>query len=306
MGLLLLGIYLFPHSFGTQVKASVMRFIASSSTPKDAIPCYHSHIGTRVDRDIVATVISQCVDAVKKLQDASDVAKPDSCRSDERGDISQRLSDHYHQTDDNSSESGIVIPVVHPPSANDIKVTFNKMSGMQEFQNSMALFVNLDQSTYNNLFITDHTHDAKTSEEAAEALRSLPPAEALVEHFSRGKLLMTFYAQPRHKVDSPVIKRLMQLLQHGAPAAGEGDVPAKRQRTDGEGVEEDHINPLESVMLFCRLPNCPYMYWGRIDPVAVAVDQHPIKFIFEVSELPRLLQSVDFLNVLLSLDVLKL
>jgi len=201
------------------------------------------------------------------------------------------------------------------------------MSGMQEFANSLALFVNLDNSTYDNLFAFQASEDALAGDAGAvdaadedsvgddqntsgsgHMARDDDSIATAISKYSRGKLFMTFYAQPRHHADTPIIRRLVDMVQ-GANQDSEIRNDTDTGRNAGKQTDGDVSptpSPLESVLLFCRFPNQPYMFWGRIEPIAAFLDVKPIKFIFEIKDLPRLLNTPAFLQLIQNIDIVDL
>lgn len=76
--------------------------------------------------------------------------------------------------------------VMNLASSSGKKPRFNKMSGIQEFNNAILLFVNIDSSNnYNNVFSDEGRY-------------------------------MTWFAQPTQSEDSPVIRRLIDTREHSS------------------------------------------------------------------------------------------
>lgn len=145
-----------------------------------------------------------------------------------------------------------------------VKPTFSRMSGIQEFRNCVALFVNVGGVDYDNVF---DVHSAippkKGGSSSVEARAShkhkrRKPTVAQPVAVKRepkpqspmgSTIDMTWFAQNRQSVDSPVIQRLLR--------------------------------PTTTVLLFCRLTgkqSQPYVYCGQLACIAFDPTASPLRF----------------------------
>lgn len=137
--------------------------------------------------------------------------------------------------------------VMRASSASGDMPKFNRMSGIAEWRNAVALFVNLSpDGDYHNVFVFP---DGTPLEDAVEEPH--PPC----------LLRMMWFAQARQTELSPPILRLI---------GGGMCVP------DAAVVPGD--KPTEHMLLFCRAPDQPYVYCGRVAYVQHDKTDTPMSF----------------------------
>lgn len=137
------------------------------------------------------------------------------------------------------------VPGICPPPQSIVAPTFNKMSGMQHFKNAVALFVNLDGTTYSNFFL-------RGGNDIGLGPGSL---QLLGEDLSAQPLMMTFDAQPTHTLETPIVQAIIAMNRGGGKVGGDeagganelvnAIIGKKRARRgdDGDGDDEDDIQP---------------------------------------------------------------
>ncbi|KAA0178000.1 hypothetical protein FNF27_00548 [Cafeteria roenbergensis] len=84
-------------------------------------------------------------------------------------------------------------------------VRFSKYSGIQEFADSVVLFVNVGGDSYANLFEFAPPHAAPTTAAAAPSASVPPPPGG---RSAAKDVVLTWFARPRDRPDSPIIARL--------------------------------------------------------------------------------------------------
>ena len=128
-------------------------------------------------------------------------------------------------------------------------ISFNKYSGVQEWKNAVALFVNVRGKTgsaYPNLFL-----DSPDGRQ------------------------MTWFAQPSHAEDTPVIQRIL----------------ASRGQTEANGRSD--------VVLFAREEGCPYVYCGLLAAICHYPTAKPaLKILFRLVDSKELDGSAEFQRLL--------
>ncbi len=175
-------------------------------------------------------------------------------------------------------------------------IKFNKMSGIQEWDNAVALFINVDVDALPESAPPETaagptvpssaartgsagpavphaaTAAAAKQQAAGPAVPSTSAAgqsvvgqydkaayhkdgSAYGNQFSEGGRTITWFAQPRHTTNTPVLQRIIPGL------------------TGPDGEAQDII----PVVLFFRLPGRPYVFAGRCSVAAVDVDSSPIR-----------------------------
>jgi hypothetical protein len=197
-----------------QIKAATVRFLAGSTLPG----CTGN--AARVfpdDAHPSEAAYSRAARHVPILASPDmDSAAPSRALLLQR-DIAAALTDAA--ANDAAAASDAAVPAfsagVTPPAASRASVTFNKMSGMQELANCVALYVNLDMSTYANLFVAD-----RSLARAAAAHAGVEPDEFAAP------TLMTFYAQASHSRDSRLIVRMAAARQDTALVSRQAAAPA--------------------------------------------------------------------------------
>eukprot|EP00903_Cladosiphon_okamuranus_P012044 g11309.t1 len=126
-------------------------------------------------------------------------------------------------------------------------------------------------------------------------------------------LRMTWFASGRVTAESALIQRL--LLSETPPkpkteAFNEGAFPSKQRTRDndddgGGGGDDDGgggggggggsgDEDVDAVLLFCRLPNEPYVFCGRLGYSKHWADERPIRFVWRLLDAERLAGSSDF------------
>lgn len=133
---------------------------------------------------------------------------------------------------------------------------FSRMSGIQAWRNAVMLFVNVDRSTYNNVFL-------------------------------EGGSCMVWYAQNTQHADTPVIQRLLRAPDAAADAASvpvkvEGAGKGKGKGTDGKRLKGT------AVLLFCRLPGEEYIYCGRLGYCRHNPERRPMRFVWRLLDFAAL------------------
>ena len=140
---------------------------------------------------------------------------------------------------------------------------FSKMSGIQEWKNCVALYVNVGDkhgNAYDNVF-------------------------------TRAGSRITWFAQPRQDEDSPVIKSIMKT----STLEEESVEDAVTRAENGEEAAPKYVDwPLH---LFCRMEGCEYVYCGRLKMVDVDTKKRPMKFTMRLVDAPLLRGSEHFLGL---------
>ena len=165
-------------------------------------------------------------------------------------------------------------PVPPPPGDGGLKAAvvralspvsnpkFSKMSGIQEWKNCVALYVNVGDkngNTYDNVF-------------------------------TRAGSQITWFAQPRQNEESPVIQSIV-----ATRAMSEESVEdAWRRAEEDETAPKFEDWPLH---LFCRMEGCAYVYCGRLKMVDYQPNKQPMKFNMRLIDAPLLRTSEHFLGL---------
>ena len=165
-------------------------------------------------------------------------------------------------------------PVPPPPGDGGLKAAvvralspvsnpkFSKMSGIQEWKNCVALYVNVGDkngNTYDNVF-------------------------------TRAGSQITWFAQPRQNEESPVIQSIV-----ATRAMSEESVEdAWRRAEEDETAPKFEDWPLH---LFCRMEGCAYVYCGRLKMVDYQPHKQPMKFNMRLIDAPLLRTSEHFLGL---------
>jgi hypothetical protein len=140
------------------------------------------------------------------------------------------------------------------------------MSGIQAWRNSVALFVNVDKSTYNNVFL-------------------------------EGGACMVWFAQNTQHADTPVIQRLLKAPNGnlGSGSCGAAAVPAVKVKTEDAGEVGSAAAVAASprlkgtcVLLFCRLPGERYIYCGKLGYCRHSATSRPMKFVWRLLDFAAL------------------
>lgn len=133
-------------------------------------------------------------------------------------------------------------------------------------------------------------------------LHSTPPLCSYANMFLDNGGALTWFAQPLQKPETPVIVRLLHA--GAATAAAQGiDVsgwPATSQDA-AKTVDRDSAaasaaqppSPAE-VLLFCRLPDEPYLCCGRLALRAVDLAARPLRFLWQLCDAPVLRETEAF------------
>jgi len=166
-------------------------------------------------------------------------------------------------------------PIAPPPGDGGLKAAvvralspvsapkFSKMSGIQEWKNCVALYVNVGDKhgdTYDNVF----THAGSR---------------------------ITWFAQSRQCEDTPVIQRIIKT----AALEEESVEDALLRSEDGDEAAPKYVDwPLH---LFCRMEGCEYVYCGRLKMVSFEPNRLPMKFIMRLVDAPLLRGSEHFLGL---------
>jgi len=122
---------------------------------------------------------------------------------------------------------------------------FSKMSGIQEWANCVALYVNVGDkhgNTYNNVF----THAGSR---------------------------ITWFAQPRQNEDTPVIRSIVATAN-----MEEESVEDTRERANTEEGVQGIKGKDWPLHLFCRMEGCEYVYCGRLKMIDYQPSKHQMKF----------------------------
>ena len=125
---------------------------------------------------------------------------------------------------------------------------FSRMSGIQAWRNAVMLFVNVDRSTYNNVFL-------------------------------EGGSCMVWYAQNTQHSDTPVIQRLLR-----APDAADAANANARVKEEGRHGRLKGT----PVLLFCRLPGEEYIYCGQLGYCRHNPDRRPMRFVWRLLDFAML------------------
>lgn len=135
--------------------------------------------------------------------------------------------------------------------------SFSTLSGIAQWTNAIVLFVNVGGDDYDNVF----AHSL--SDVCGGGGGDDPP----------GAVYMTWFAQRSHSEESGVVRLLV-----GSRADDPG-APAPRK-----------ADPRPFVLLFCRLPQEPYVYCGRLAYCAHGyVDESPcLRFVWRLADAKRL------------------
>jgi len=189
-------------------------------------------------------------------------------------------------------------------------VKFNKMSGIQEWANAVALFVNVDVEALpgpappaaaaakpappaaatggrtalaagppvpSSTGSRQQAAGPAVPEEGGSAPSARMPVPGLYNtaayhkdgsaygnQFSEGGRSITWFAQPRHTIQTPVLQRIIPGL-----AGDEGAAASGKSASGGAGDTP--------VVLFLRLPGRPYVFAGRCKAAAVDSSSSPIR-----------------------------
>jgi len=141
---------------------------------------------------------------------------------------------------------------------------FSKMSGIQEWANCVALYVNVGDkhgNTYNNVF----THAGSR---------------------------ITWFAQPRQNEDTPVIRSIVATAN-----MEEESVEDTRERANTEEGVQGIKGKDWPLHLFCRMEGCEYVYCGRLKMIDYQPSKHPMKFTMRLVDAPLLRGSEHFLGL---------
>ncbi len=160
---------------------------------------------------------------------------------------------------------------VHLPHRSG-RPTFNRMSGIQEFSNGVALFLNVFGDSYINSWREQKVGDS---------------------------VMLTFrwFAQPSQTMESPSIHKILALATAAAVKAevstAQGNQnPAsigrgkKRKVKEEESADDSSLSPSlgGSLILYCRLLNEPYVFCGSLRYLSHNPDSRPIQFEFALNE----------------------
>ena len=168
------------------------------------------------------------------------------------------------------------LPIPPPPNDGGLKAAvvralspvanpkFSKMSGIQEWKNCVALYVNVGDkhgNTYDNVF-------------------------------TRAGSRISWFAQPRQDEDAPVIRSIVKT----ATMDEESVEDARRRAEEGEDAAPRYVDwPLH---LFCRMEGCEYVYCGRLKMVDFEPNKRPMKFTMQLLDASLLRGSEHFLGLL--------
>jgi len=168
------------------------------------------------------------------------------------------------------------LPIPPPPNDGGLKAAvvralspvanpkFSKMSGIQEWKNCVALYVNVGDkhgNTYDNVF-------------------------------TRAGSRISWFAQPRQDEDTPVIRSIVKT----ATMDEESVEDARRRAEEGEDAAPRYVDwPLH---LFCRMEGCEYVYCGRLKMVDFEPNKRPMKFTMQLLDASLLRGSEHFLGLL--------
>ncbi len=129
-------------------------------------------------------------------------------------------------------------------------------------------------------------------------LTSLALPKSYANTFLDNSTTMVWFAQPTQKVSTPVIQRL---LQNGLSAARAAQLPVTGWPSDDPalqvpppppGAEAVEILPA-TIVLFCRLPDQPYVCFGRLALRLFDGSQQPLKFVWYLCDVARLRDSLS-------------
>jgi len=120
---------------------------------------------------------------------------------------------------------------------------FNRMSGIMEWANAVCLFVNISADP-----------------NAISTSSSCPYPNEFYEDDDDGNTLLTWFASPRHELETPIIRRLLTL---------------------------NSSTPDCFVLLFARVVGCPYRFYGCLSYVHHEPEHQPIKFIWKCQMMRR-------------------
>ncbi len=193
----------------TQVKASAMRFLAASALPQAA-----------EGNVLVVTTPQEAGETVLSREETRSYAQTQA-RVNELLAAAAPVGSHDSnlgegEEGEEEDEPSVRVRV---PSSSVVNPTFNRMSGVQEWADSIALFINVDSSVYENLFVVDTTIDMSTATAlpAAAPVDIAPASAASVSAAptsARGSaLFVTFDMPPRAHRSTPVVRRLLSTLQ---------------------------------------------------------------------------------------------
>lgn len=122
---------------------------------------------------------------------------------------------------DGSSARAAAVPLrcgVRVPKQSIVPVAFNRMSGMLEWNSTLALYINIEEvsstyeSQYDNVFVVDKANNAN-----ADAADATAGAAGVSLHVSASgnsagsNVYLSFFAQPSHNRTSTMIKRILTL-----------------------------------------------------------------------------------------------
>ena len=117
---------------------------------------------------------------------------------------------------------------------------FSTLAGMTQWRNAVVLWVNVGGDTYNNVFA--RSVDGLVAVPALTERDPIVPAHGKTAH---KPVYMTWYASRKQHEQTPVIQLMI--------ATGAAD-EKKATKPDNQ----------TSMLLFCRLPDQPYCYCGRL------------------------------------------
>lgn len=110
---------------------------------------------------------------------------------------------------------------------------------------------------------------------------------------------LTWFAQPLQHADTPVIQRMLRI---GSAAARQRGIEVKgwspSVATDETKTEaETETDGAADMLLFCRLPNEPYVGCGRLALRAVDLSARPLRFLWQLCDFDALQQTEGFVNL---------
>ena len=149
---------------------------------------------------------------------------------------------------------------------------FSKMSGIQQWADGVALFVNVGGRDYK---CVHHPPRVAVQAFTRACLMVLPCVARHRNMFLHGGRHLTWFAQRTQHPHSPVIARM---LEH-APRASSG------------GSDIDQTGTSCPVVLFCRLPQEPYVFCGRLRYVSHDPAVRPMRFVWELQDLDAALRA---------------
>ncbi|KAK3286540.1 hypothetical protein CYMTET_5907 [Cymbomonas tetramitiformis] len=154
----------------------------------------------------------------------------------------------------------------------------NKYSGIQEWRNSVTLFVN----------VRDKTGEMSNS-----------------NLFLAGGRQMTWYAQPSQTEETPVIRLILDDSKIGEDAKVNSAAPHTESWKEPAAARHNEVSSEARlretsvpVQLFCRQDGLPYVYCGKLRLVSHDARVRPMKFIWELMDLHRLRQCEAFQELL--------